>query len=360
MKVLIVTRDFPPYLVGGMGIFVKNMAELLPKMGVKLTIVGPLKNTKQRYEKINDNLEIYRVPTYGKTFLTKVPTLAYFAGKLARGLDYDLAHLLTPCFAHFKCPTIVDFQSTRYGEYKALIKDKAYVAGWLNALYIPLEKNMAENADIILVLTEKMKEEVLKFCNVNRNKMQVLPNGVDLTRFKPQKKRKGNNIKKILYVGRLDLRKRVADLIQAFKQINGKIEAELVIAGEGFTRKNLETLSRGYPVRFLGKVPHKNIPRLYQESDLVVVPSSYEGFPHVILEAMASGVSVLTSDSCPNFGNSQFETGNVDDLAEKMTRFLENEELTKTQTQQGLNTTQKFSWDSTAQQLFEIYQSLIA
>lgn len=360
MKVLMVTRDFPPYLVGGMGIFVKNMAELLPKMGVKLTIVGPLKNTKQRYEKINDNLEIYRVPTYGKTFLTKVPTLAYFAGKLARGLDYDLAHLLTPCFTHFKCPTIVNFQSTRYGEYKALVKDKAYVAGWLNTLYIPLEKNMAENADIILVLTEKMKEEILKFCHVDKQKIQVLPNGVDLTRFKPQKKKKRNNIKKILYVGRLDLRKRVSDLIQAFKKINNKIKAELVIAGEGALRKNLETLARGYPVRFLGKVPHKNIPCLYQESDLVVVPSSYEGFPLVILEAMASGIPVLTSDSCPNFGNSQFETGNVDDLAEKMTRFLKNEELTKTQTQQGLNTAQKFSWDSTAQQLFGIYQSLIA
>lgn len=359
MKVLIVARDFPPYLVGGMGIFVKNMAELLPKMGVKLTIVGPLKNTKQRYEKINDNLEIYRVPTYGKTFLTKVPTLAYFAGKLARGLDYDLAHLLTPCFTHFKCPTIIHFQSTRYGEYKALVKDKAYVAGWLNTLYIPLEKNMAENADIILVLTEKMKEEVLKFCHVDKQKMHILPNGVDLTSFKPQKKRKRNNIKKILYVGRLDLRKRVPDLIQAFKKINNKIKAELIIAGEGALRKNLETLARGYPVRFLGKVPHKNIPRLYQESDLVVVPSSYEGFPHVILEAMASGIPVLTSDSCPNLGGVQFETGNINSLTEKIIESLTNEEMMNVLAQQGLNSVQKFSWDSIAKQLVKTYQSLV-
>jgi len=359
MKVLIVTRDFPPYLVGGMGIFVKNMAGLLPKMGVKLTIVGPLKNTKQMYEKINDNLEIYRVPTYGKTFLTKVPTLAYFAGKLARGLDYDLAHLLTPCFARFKCPTIIHFQSTRYGEYKALVKDKAYVAGWLNTLYIPLEKNMAENADIILVLTEKMKEEVLKFCHVDKQKMHILPNGVDLTRFKPPKKRERNNIKKILYVGRLDLRKRVPDLIQAFKQTNNKIKAELVIAGEGALRKNLETLARGYPVRFLGKVPHKNIQRLYQESDLAVVPSSYEGLCIVILEAMASGVPVLTSDSCPDFGGIQFETGNTSDLAEKIIETFTNEKRTNTLIQQGLSTIQKFSWDNVAKQLVEIYQSLI-
>jgi len=360
MKVLIVTREFPPYLLGGGGIAVKQIAELLPKMGVKLTVVGPLKNTKQRYEKINDNLGIYRVPTYGKTFLTKVPTLAYFAGRLAQKLDYDLVHLFTPCFTRFQCPTVVHFESTRYGEYEGLTKDKAYLAGWLNAIYIPLEKDMAEKADIVLALTAEMKKEILKFCNIDKQKIQILPNGVDLTNFKPSKRKKRNNIKKILYVGRLDLRKRVADLIQAFKQINGKIEAELIIAGEGFTRKNLETLARGYPVRFLGKVPHKNIPRLYQESDLVVVPSSYEGLPLVILEAMASGIPVLTSDSCPNFGNSQFETRSVDDLAEKMTRFLKNEELTKTQTQQGLKTVQEFSWENVAKQLVKTYQSLIA
>jgi len=359
MKVLMVTRDFPPYLMGGMGVFVKNMAELLPEMGVKLTIIGPLKNTKQRYEKRSDNLEIYRVPAYGKTFLTKVPTLAYFAGRLARELDYDLVHLLTPCFAQLKCPTIVHFQSTRYGEHRALVKDKAYVTGWLNALYIPLEKNMAEGADAILVLTEKMREEALKFCNIDRRKMHVLPNGVDLTTFKPPKKRKNNNIKKILYVGRLDLRKRVSDLIQSFKEVNNKIKAELVIAGEGPLRKNLEVLSKGYPIRFLGKIPHKNIPRLYQNTDLVVVPSSYEGFPHVILEALASGVPVLTSDSCLNLGGLQFETGNIESLTEKIIDSLTNEKKINTLIQRGLNTAQKYSWDSVAKQLFKNYQSLI-
>lgn len=359
MKVLMVTRDFPPYLVGGMGVFVKNMAKLLPKMGVKLTIIGPLKNTKQRYEKRSDNLEIYRVSTYGKTFLTKVPSLAYFAGRLARRLDHDLVHLLTPCFTQFKCPTIAHFQSTRYGEYKGLTKNKIYLAGWLNTSYIPLEKNMAESADAILVLTEKMKEEVSKFCNVDKRKMRALPNGVDLTNFRPSKKRERNNIKKILYVGRLDLRKRVSDLIQAFKQVDNKKRAELIIAGEGPLRKNLEELSKGYPIRFLGKIPHKNIPRLYRKADLVVVPSSYESFCIVILEAMASGVPVLTSDSCPDFGGLQFETGNIDSLIEKITEFLTNEKKTNVLIQHGLNTAKKFSWDSIAQKLFGIYQSLI-
>jgi len=359
MKVLMITRDFPPYLVGGMGIFVENIAESLPKMGVKLTVIGPLKNTTQRYEKRGDGLEIYRVPTYGKTFLTKVPSLAYFAGRLAPKLNYDLVHLFTPCFAHFKCPTIVHFESTRYGEYRALVKDKAHVAGWLNTIYIPLEKNMAESADTILVLTEKMKEEVLKFCHVDKERMKILPNGVDLASFKPQEKKKGNDIKKILYVGRLDLRKRVSDLIDAFKKVNDKITAELIIAGDGPLRENLERLSKGYPIKFLGKIPHKDISHLYQKADLVVAPSSYEGFPLVTLEAMASGAPVLTSDSCPDLGGIQFETGNINDLTEKIIGTLTNERKINTLIQQGLNTAQEFSWDSVAKQLFKTYQSLV-
>lgn len=359
IKVLMVTRDFPPYLVGGMGVFVKQMSELLPKMGIKLIIIAPLKNTKKRYEKRSDNLEIYRVPTYGKTFLTKVPSLAYFAGKLAQKLDYDLVHLLTPCFTQFNCPVITNFHSTRYGEYRGLIKGKSYLTGWLNAIYIPSEKKMVKRADLVLALTAEMKREILKFCVVDEQKIQILPNGVDLTIFKLSKKRQKNKIKKILYVGRLDLRKRVSDLIKAFDKSRKEVKSELIIAGDGPLKKDLKKLSRGLPIKFLGKVAHEKMPSLYRESDLIVLPSSYEAFPLTILEAMASGVPMLTSDSCPDLGNPQFETSNINNLEKMMVDILVDRNKADKIVHQGLDTVQNLTWENTAKQLFSIYGSLM-
>ena len=121
MKVLVVTREYPPYDWGGMGKVVEHIANCSSQYGVEFTIIAnhPKLNISKE---IKNNVTIYRVPTLGSTFLTKVPSFSYYASMLVSKLQkqFDLIYSCSsPVYCKIKRPFIVHFQGTRYGEYLA-------------------------------------------------------------------------------------------------------------------------------------------------------------------------------------------------------------------------------------------------
>ena len=93
-----------------------------------------------------DNVTIYRVPTLGSTFLTKLPSFSYYASKLVAQLQesHDLIYSVSSPFScEVKKPFIVHFQSTRYGEYLACKELKKPSYAFLNKLYIPFDRNLS-------------------------------------------------------------------------------------------------------------------------------------------------------------------------------------------------------------------------
>ncbi len=129
-------------------------------------------------------------------------------------------------------------------------------------------------------------------------RMAVIPVAVDTERFRPldreaARKRFGVTAPRaVLFAGRLSVEKRVDAVIAALRHVP---RAEFLIAGEGPEEGRLRTLAQGLPVRFLGAVPHEDMPHLMNAVDLLVLPSEYEGLATVALEALACGTPVVAT-----------------------------------------------------------------
>ena len=157
-----------------------------------------------------------------------------------------------------------------------------------------------KRSDLFFTVSHYSKMEMVNYLHIDEKKITVIHNGIDLKYYAPSK-----NVKKrdyILFVGTLQPRKNLLNLIRAFSIISDKISDSLVIVG-GSGWKNsplgtlIETMSEKVKKRiiFKGYVAGADLAKLYREARLFALPSLHEGFCLPILEAMASGTAVLTA-----------------------------------------------------------------
>ncbi|MCW8084801.1 glycosyltransferase family 4 protein [Sabulicella glaciei] len=164
-----------------------------------------------------------------------------------------------------------------------------------------LIRRAIEDCDALIAVSADLKRGLLAL-GAPDDKVTVLRNGVELERFRPPSDRAalrrelGVEGILILSVGLLIERKRHHLTIGALKDLP---EARLWIAGEGPERASLEALARQQGiadrVRFLGPVPHSELPRFYGAADAMVLASSREGWANVLLESMACGTPVVST-----------------------------------------------------------------
>jgi glycosyltransferase involved in cell wall biosynthesis len=165
-----------------------------------------------------------------------------------------------------------------------------------------IEKTVLSNMDAIVTLSQMRKRETLDFTKSQIDKFFVIPPGVDIEKFKPRPKemklmeefRLPPQSKVILTACRLSPEKNLKNLILAFSMIQDN-ETYLVIVGDGEERSYLEKLAISlnvlHKIRFCGF--RSDIERFYAIADVFVLPSLYEGYGLVYLEAMASGVPCI-------------------------------------------------------------------
>lgn len=199
-----------------------------------------------------------------------------------------------------------------------------------------LERVGLRLAAAVIVTTEELRRHVATLAASDR--IHVIPNGVDLTRFaRADRRRSGRG--RILYIGRLSEEKNLSALIQAVAALPSRLPAELIVIGSGPLRAALEAQAREAGVRaeFPGVVDHRLVPAWLAGADAFVLPSFTEGHPKALLEAMAAGLPCVASD-CP--GNralvSHERTGLLFDprdpvaLAARLGRVLSDDELART------------------------------
>lgn len=363
MKVLVVVKEYPPYDWGGMGKVVEHIVDYSSQYGIEFTIIAnhPKLNISKE---IKNSVTIYRVPALGSTFLTKVPSFSYYASKLISKLQkqFDLIYSCSsPVYCKFKCPFIVHLHGTRLGEYLACKLAGKPVHAFLNKLYIPFDKALLKKADGIIILSKNMFPEIEKMGAINKE-IEVIPNGVDIDLFRPLRKYTPNLFeKRILYVGRLDVRKGIDTLFYAFREIIKNMKAKLIIAGTGKEKYNLFNLAKhlSIPVDFLGKVQHEDLPGIYNQADLFVLPSLYEAFPLVALEAMACGIPTIVSDAIPIEGIPKFRKGNADELSNLLWKILSSEDKLQRLSKICLEIVQRFAWDKIVSQIVEFFKKFV-
>ncbi|AFY74360.1 glycosyltransferase [Synechococcus sp. PCC 7502] len=250
-----------------------------------------------------------------------------------------------------------------------------------------IEREILECANCV-VATSPQEQESLRSLVSTRGQIEVIPCGTDTNNFRLTSKaqaraklRFGNHEKIILYVGRFDERKGIETLVRAFAllKVQSSQNLKLVIIGgssdhmpDGEERKRIENIVNELGMRdftvFTGRIGHDILPFYYTAADVCVIPSHYEPFGLVAIEAMACGVPVVAS----NVGGLKFtiipeETGllvepkDIKAFANGIHRILFDELWAKKMSKQAaLNVNQRFSWSGVTIQLSELYRHVLA
>lgn len=308
-KILMLNYEFPP-LGGGAGNATYYLLKEFSKYNnLEIDLVTSSTN-KYCEEQFADNIKIYYLDIgkgahlhhQSNKDLLKYSWQGYwFCKKLIRQQKYNLIHAFfgVPCgYIAMKLglPYIISLRGSDVPGHNPKFS-KIYL------LLSPLIKNVWEKAKKVIANSNDLKNTALK-TNSNQ-KIEVILNGVDCGKFKPAANLKKKNRFKILYVGRLHSAKGIEYLIEAFRKFK-KIEnnIELIIVGDGplyrkiKEKENLTEFSGS--LKILGRKGQQDLIKIYQESDIFVLPSSNEGMSNTILEAMACGLPIIATDTGDN------------------------------------------------------------
>ena len=199
--------------------------------------------------------------------------------------------------------------------------------------------------------------------------VEVLPNGVDLDRFRPRALRgDGDRVPTILFVGRLDPRKGLPDLIDACARLD--VPFRLVVVGDGPLRSRMERKAHRAldgRVEFVGRVEQEELPGYYAASDVFCTPArSGESFGLVLLEAMATAVPIVATSLpgyrtvvTPEREGILVEPRDSHAMALAIRRLLLDPRLRARMGTQGVETARRYGWDGIVERLEQVYTSLL-
>ncbi len=204
--------------------------------------------------------------------------------------------------------------------------------------------------------------------------VDILPNGVNLERFRPglrRLERFDDGVPNILFVGRHDPRKGLPELMQACRALAlDGILFRLIIVGDGSLRRRIEGMAHGPlegRVHFEGRVSNENLPRYYASSDIFCSPArGGESFGIVLLEAMASGVPIVATDLpgyrtvlTPGAEGLMSRPRDPMSLRAALETLLARPDLRAEMGARGIETARRYAWPKIAARLEEIYGSLV-
>lgn len=240
-------------------------------------------------------------------------------------------------------------------------------------------KRSVDRADKVITISENSKREIIEFLHVKDSKIEIVYPGIDretYTRNHTQEAMRRIREKYqlpstfILYLGTLEPRKNIGKIIDAYAQLKTQMDKHiyLVIAGKkGWMYDEIFHKVENYGLKddviFTGYVEEKDKPLIYKMSKLFVFPSLYEGFGMPVLEAMAAGVPVITSNtsSLPEVAGDAgilVDPEDVVGLSDAMKKTLEDDTLRSQMIEKGFKQSLKFSWEKSAKKLIEIYKEV--
>ncbi len=372
LRILMISYEYPP-LGGGVGVACGEvLGELSRCPGVCIDLVTSGPGPAQERIQFSQQIEIHKLPIGKKKFrqywrarelLRWTWSALRYADDLVRQRRYDLCH----CWGGWPSG-IIGYRLRRRFPYVVALRGSD-VPGYSQRLWLfdPLvfrhvSRRVWRDAARLLALSDALRR--LAWGTLPGVAIDILPNGVDAVRFAPGTARSPFSL---LFVGRLIERKSVHHLIEAVAQLSkGQAGVRLIVAGDGPERMRLQALAerRGLEagVEFLGHLPKDRLAEVYRDASVLVVPSETEALGNVVLEAMASGLAVITTRTGASElidGNGQvIEAPSPASICAAVERYLSDPELLAEHQQVSRRRAQAMSWQAVAQDLLSIWSEV--
>jgi len=314
LRICLVSKQFPPG-VGGAETYAYELTNGLADRGHDIDVYTQWIDSPDEEVDIHENVSINRICKARRKIVT-FETL-WFSFTARREIDfdeYDIVHgtmmpastvAVTP-FNDITTPVVLTSHGTSIGEMKAVALETPadyLLKFFFHPMNVVMDYVAEQNADKIIAISDHAEEQLIAQYGFDDDDVYMIPHGVNADRFYPREETHpavNPEKKTVLYVGRLGARKGVDLALQAVAKLDNP-EVEFLIAGTGRHEEYLRSLAAELKIenqiRFLGYVPSEDLPQLYSSSDVFVLPSKYEGFGLVVLEAAACGTPVIGANA---------------------------------------------------------------
>lgn len=316
MKVLMVSWEYPPVVIGGLGRHVHHLATELAAEGHEVVVLsrrptGTDPSTHPTTDEIQEGVRVVaaaedpHVFDFGSDMMAwslamghamiRVGLRMGFTPDVVHAHDWLVAHPAVALAEFFDVPLVTTIHATEAGRHSG------WISGPVSRQVHALESWLVRESDLLITCSASMREEVTDLFGPSPAEMRVIRNGIDATRWPFARRIEHSGPPRLLFVGRLEYEKGVHDLIAALPRIRRSHPGTtLTIAGEGTQQDWLVEEARRHRVLratdFVGRVDHEALLHVLHHHDAIVLPSHYEPFGIVALEAAAAGIPLVTSN----------------------------------------------------------------
>jgi glycosyltransferase involved in cell wall biosynthesis len=389
LTVMMLTWEFPPRIIGGISPHVYYLSKSLARNGVKVYVVTCDFPGAPQHE-IVDDAEVFRIDSYknpSPDFATWVYLMNVNMQKEAAALVNSLGGKVDVFHAHdwlvatagiglkhvFRKPLLTTMHSTEIGRRNGIHFD-------YERMIHETEAWLTYEAWKVICCSNYMVSHVRWAFGLPADKLIMVPNGVnaevyakaesdDLSQFRSKFALPEEKI--VLFVGRLVHEKGVHVLVNAVPKVLEKVNAKFIIVGNGYMKEQLSNLTKNiglsHKVLFTGFVDDETLRKLQKCADVSVVPSLFEPFGIVALEAMAANSPLVVSDTGGlseivehDVTGVKVYADNPDSLVWGITRVLLDENYAKRIRANAYKKVQEtYDWNKIAQQTKAIYEAVL-
>ena len=390
MRALILSWEYPPLIEGGLARHVRKLAENLVAQDVEVHVLARGREESPAEEEM-DGVTIHRVreperPRDLGEFVTWIEHMN--SDMLAAGVEvgdrhsFDVVHghdwLVANAGDHlakrFRCPLVVTIHATEYGRHQGWVDKhpQSYIHG--------VERWMANRAERVITCSAYMREHVADIYGLEEERISVIPNGIDPTELVPVDDLDALRCRfakpdeqLVLLVGRLVYEKGFQLALEALPGLIERLgKVRFIVAGSGTAEADLKAQASELGLdpygTFLGWIGDDLLHSLYRIADLTVVPSLYEPFGLVALEAMASGCPCIVADTGglreiippDERVGLRFNGGDPEHLAVMVERLLTDEPLRDRLVAEASEHVLTFDWADVARQVGAVYDEVTA
>jgi glycogen synthase len=392
-RVLLLSWEYPPVIEGGLARHVRKLAEGLVRQGVAVDVLTRGEGDRPELTRLGaarvGGVSVHRVREPGwprdlDRFVAWVEQMnddMFAAGEalaeehaydLVHGHDWLVANAAAALAEQLDVPYVITIHATEHGRHQ----------GWVNdppqSHIHSVERWMARRADAVIVCSYYMRGHVADIFDIDERRIAVIPNGIDPNELRPvgdlqalRREFAAPQEKLVLLVGRLVYEKGFQLALDALPAVIDQVKnVRFVVAGsgthEGELKAQAERLGLSRHGVFLGWIGDDALHSLYRIADLCVVPSIYEPFGLVALEAMASGCPCIVADTgglrevVPRGERVglRFNGGDAEHLGAMIERLLVDDELRDRLVTEASEHVLRFDWDDVAQRTRGIYSGL--